>query len=533
MTDPTGLPLDPEEPLPRENNPNDLRGRMVEDVAQTDINAKSGRGALFSLSARLANLMLTLVAQSVLGRLLDPSQYGIYAMGMTAFNFLLIFREFGLGAAGVQKKTLSHDEANFLFWSNLVLISVLAVLGVGAAPLIARFYGAPEVMPVLILMSAAAIIGDASAQHTMILRRQLRFPTIAMIDMTALGCGVLVGLLIGWLRHDVWALVAMYLTQQMVTSVLSAARSGWWPGRPNFDRAHFGMLKFGAGITAANILYYITNNISAILIGHSLGTEALGHYNRAQQLYQIPSTVLFSSIYVVVFASLSRLHPTPDAYREFYKATLRRVSMFYMTLSGVLIFAGDDLVRVLLGPGWEIAGRLLQIFSIALVGAGMAQMSGMLYQSQARIREFQIWGVIDSTIRIAVIVIGSHWGLYGFAIGFALSTTFVTAPASLWYVGRHGPVGLRDQVQAVAPGAVMFALSIIGSGTGQWLMRGDAPGFAPLVVESLGSLVVVLGIGALIPLTRHAFVEVIAGVATLMPDRARRRMPATLGGLRG
>ena len=525
MSEQPALPLDPEEPPPGADRP-DPRGRMIEDVAHEEVNRRSGHGALISLSARLGNLFLTLIAQAILGRLLNPAEYGVYAMGMTALTFLLLFREFGLQAAGVQKERLSYAEASFLFWANFALIFTLGLIGVLTAPVVAHFYGSPQVTQVLVTMSIAAIIGGASAQHTMILRRQLRFTAIAVIDMTALACGVVAGLIVGWLRHDVWALLAMYLVQQGVTSILSFVISGWVPGRPDFDRAtHMPMLRFGAGVTAANVLYYFTNNISAILIGKGLGTVLLGHYNRAQQLYQIPSTVLFSSVYVVVFASLSRLRPTPEDYRAFYRATLRRVSMFYMFLSGTLIFAGGDLIHVLLGPGWGIAGNMLDIFAVALVGAGMAQMTGMLYQSQGRIRDFQIWGVIDSAIRITAIVVSSHWGIYGFAIGFAVSTTFITAPASLWFVGRKGPVGLGDQLRAIAPGAVLFVLAIAGAAAGQALSPVRESGFVRLVCESLGSVLVTVGLGSLIPLTRRAFIEVLGGIYGLLPARAQRFAP--------
>jgi len=526
----SALSLDPEEPRPSEDNPGDLRGRLIEDVDQADLGRKSGRGALISLVGRLLNLFLTLLAQALLGRMLDPAQYGVYAMGMTALTFLQIFREFGLQAAGVQKKTLTYGEASFLFWANAALITALGLIGIAVAPFVADFYHSPPVSVVLIGMSVAAILGGVSAQHTMIMRRQLRFGAIAIIDVVALACGVIAGLVVGWLRHDVWALIAMYLTQQALTSILSLAVSRWVPGRPSFARAtHMPMLSFGAGITAANVLYYLTNNISAILIGRELGPQLLGHYNRAQQLYAIPSTVLFSSVYVVVFSSLSRLFATPDAYRDFYAATLRRVSMFYMFLSGLLIFAGDDVIRVLIGPGWDIAGQMLRIFAVALVGAGMAQMTGMLYQSQARVRDFQVWGLVDSVVRIIFITVCARWGIYGFAIGFAVSTTLVTAPASLWFVGRKGPVTARDQLRAIRPGLLLFVLSAGGAWAGQALLRGWEPGIVPLIVESVASVAACLLIGLAVPMTRHSFIEVLAGIYTVLPERARRFAPRYCG----
>lgn len=503
---------------------------IIADVPQSEIAQRSGRGALVTLLARLLNLFLTLLSQAILGRLLRPAEYGIYAMGMTVLTFLLIFREFGLQAAGVQKEKLTYGEASFLFWGNLLLIGGLGALGIIAAPLAGAFYHSPQVATVLSVMSIAAVLGGVSAQHTMILRRQLRFETIVVIDVLGLACGLVAGLCVGLWRRDVWALLTLYVVQQAVVSALSFLLTGWIPGRPYFERkSHLPMLRFGAGVTLANVLYYLTNNIGAILIGRQLGPVQLGHYNRAQQIYSIPSNVLFSSVYVVAFASLSRLRAEPDEYRAFYRATLQRVAVFYMFLSGILIFAGRDLMRVLLGPGWDVAGKVISILAIALVGSGMAQMSGMLYQSQGRIREFQIWGVVDSIVRISCIIVSSHWGIYGFAIGFAVSTTVVTAPASLWFVGRKGPVSFSDQFRSIVPGLIVFLCTVFGSGVASVLLGFDhAPGIIGLFVKGGGGLISALVIGSIIPVTRRCFLEIARGLYSVLPYGLRRVLMSPL-----
>lgn len=499
--------------LPRSGKP---AMDLFAKVDTATLGRTAGRSAVVTLFARFANLLMTLLAQSVLGRLIMPAEYGIYAMAMTVLSFLFIFREFGLQAAGMQKQELSREDASFLFWANLVIILTLGGLGAAAAPVAATFYGSETVAPVLIALVLAAVVGGLSAQHAMLLRRQYKFTIIATIDIVALSCGVVVGVAVGWWRHDVWALVAMSMVQQIVVTVLTFATAHWVPGPLRWEESSRSLLSFGAGVTAANVLYYLSNNIGAIIIGRHLGEAPLGHYNRAQQIYAIPSTVMFSSVYTVVFGSLSRLVGDPDGYRAFYVATLRRVSLFYMMLSGVLIFAGDDVIRVLLGPNWQVAGQMLNIFAMALVGSGMAQTSGMLYQSQARIREFQVWSVIDCSIRVAAILIGSFWGLYGFALGFAISTTFVTAPASLWFVGRRGPVSLRDQILAIVPSLIIFVLALSGAGAGHWLTRGMDAGIIPLLAECGGGAMAVLAIGSMLPTTRKTLIGIIVAVRALI-----------------
>ena len=500
--------------------------QIVEDINTADLGQKSSRAAVISITARIGNLVLTLVAQAILGRLLTPSEYGIFAMGMTALAFLLVFREFGLQAAGVQKKTLTYEEASFLFWMNLVLISTLGVIGVLVAPIVAEFYGSEQVTTVLTVMSVASVLGGISAQHTMLLRRQMRFSALAFIDLCALAMGLAAGVIVGLMRQDVWALLAMYLTQHTMMTVLTFAVSRWIPGPLRFKSEHAAMLRFGAGVTGANLLFYLTNNIIAILIGHKLGEALMGHYNRAQQIFSIPANVMFSSAYLVVFASLSRLSGDAAAYKNFYCAALRRVSMFYMLLSGILIFSGDDLIRVLIGPGWTEAGRMLQILSFAFVGAGMSQMTSILLQSQSRLGELQAWSVIDSIIRIGCIALGSYAGAFGLVTAFALSTTLITAPASLWYVSRKGPVQLSDLIQAIRPGLAVFVLSAAGAYAGQSILVPAAePGLLPLIISVAGALLFVLTVGAALPLTRHALLEILAGLYAIAPMRLKRLLP--------
>jgi O-antigen/teichoic acid export membrane protein len=183
-----------------------------------------------------------------------------------------------------------------------------------------------------------------------------------------------------------------------------------------------------------------------------------------------------------------------------------------MILSGFLIFAGEDVIAILIGSEWSTAGQLLNILSFALIGSGASQMTGMLYQSQRRIKHFQQWGLIDSAVRISSIVIGGNWGLYGMAIGFVVSTTLITAPMSLWFVGRIGPVTLRDQLETLKPGLTACALGAAGTFVGGYLTRNYQPGIIALSAKIGGMLVGVLLLGLLIPSLRRALSEVLSGI---------------------
>lgn len=498
------------------------RARFFLKVEVDGLYRKSVSGAFVSLSGRLLNLFLLLGSHAILGRLVPPDQYGVFAMGLTALGFLLIFKDFGLQSAGVQKADLSEMDANFIFWANLAFAAVLSGLGVVVAPFLASFYGSSAVEPVLMVMSLAAFLGSLSAAHIMLLRRQMKFGTITVIELSALAGAIAAALVVAFYTRDVWALLTLYLVQQVGITLGAYIATGWLPGRPEWSASHLSLLKFGGGVALANTVYYLTNNINAVLIGYFSGAAALGHFNRAQQLFQIPSNVMFNSIYTVVYASLSRLKDRPAEYDEFYRACLAKVGMMYMYTGAVILVFAPEVVDVILGPGWDLAGRLLQALSFALVGSGMSQMTGILLQSQGRIKEFQLWGFIDSGIRIGAILIGAQWGIFGLTIGFAVATTLVTAPASLWYVGRRGPVSLSGQVQTILPNAAFFVITLIAALSAKaWLPKLDIA-LVDLVACVTCATVCALALALALPVTRSSVVLLVKQIRNIMNGITRR-----------
>ena len=90
---------------------------------------------------RVLGQMATLV---VLARLLPPAAFGLLAMVAAIGLVLDLVKEFGLSSATIQKSDITHAQVSALFWINAGVGTVLAVGLFLAAPLIANFYGQPE-----------------------------------------------------------------------------------------------------------------------------------------------------------------------------------------------------------------------------------------------------------------------------------------------------------------------------------------------------------------------------------------------------
>src|SRR5271167_2878081 len=114
------------------------------EIAMKDLKERTIRGGLARLCAQAANFSLRLGSLMVLARLLGPKDFGLVGM-VTAFTGVLsLFRDFGLSSAAVQRTTVTEEQISTLFWINVLVGLLLALVAVAMAPAIAAFYHEPE-----------------------------------------------------------------------------------------------------------------------------------------------------------------------------------------------------------------------------------------------------------------------------------------------------------------------------------------------------------------------------------------------------
>ena len=105
-----------------------------------DAGARSVQGSVVSVSSQAVRVVLRTGSMMVMARLLTPEDFGLQAMVVVMTGFLALFRDAGLSAVTVQRDTVSHDQVSTLFWINVVIGAMLAVLLALASPAIAAFY---------------------------------------------------------------------------------------------------------------------------------------------------------------------------------------------------------------------------------------------------------------------------------------------------------------------------------------------------------------------------------------------------------
>jgi PST family polysaccharide transporter len=182
------------------------------------------------------------------------------------------------------------------------------------------------------------------------------------------------------------------------------------------------------------------------------------------------------------------------------------VAFVGMGLSAEFTLVGKDLVRLLLGRGWEPAGRIFTFF-----GPGIGIMliyctHGWVHLSIGKAERWLRWGLIEVAVTCLFFVIALPWGPAGIAVAWTASFWILTIPA-LWYAGRPIQFGIAPMLSAVWR---YLVASLLAGCACAGIIRETpfllaASGSVPEVAARIASISVLLGtlyLGAVILLHR-------------------------------
>ncbi|HEY1722426.1 MAG TPA: lipopolysaccharide biosynthesis protein [Magnetospirillaceae bacterium] len=475
-----------------------------------DLTGRSVRGGLVTVGGQVLKVVAQTGAMALLARLLHPESFGLIAMAAVIVTVLEMFKDLGLSAATVQREEITHPEVSTLFWVNVGLGVVAALLMVLLAPLLAWFYHQPRLIGITLWLGLGFVLSGLSTQHLALLRRQMRFSALAGIQMTAEIAGLTAAIVAALMGADYWALVL----QRIVWAGWLAAGGwifcGWRPGPPMKLSAVRELLLYGGHITGSNLVSTLVRSLDQILIGWWWGAVPLGLYERAYKILLVPINNLNAPLFTVAMPMLSRLAKQPEAYRRAYLSMIEKLNMVVMPCAALLIAIPDQIVRALFGAQWLAAAPIVAWLGVAALYQPIAYTAGWLFMTQDRTREMFWWGMIGSALSAVTIVAGMPFGATGVAASFAVGGLVIRLPVLFWMVGRRGPVSAWDMVKSLGPSSLAAGLIVVVLVA---LRRWD--GFDALTLpRSLGlsglSMALVSGLCFVcVPQSRHALREMI------------------------
>jgi PST family polysaccharide transporter len=429
-----------------------------------DLATRSVRGGASSLGGQGVRTLVQMVGTVILARLLTPEDYGLVGMVTVVIGFAQMFKDAGLSMATVQQDEISYEQISTLFWVNLAVSACLAGVVFVGAPLVALFYGSPQLTAVTAALSVSFLISGVTIQHEALLIRHMRFKSIAVSQVAAQVVNVGVAITAALLGAGYWALVYGTLAAAAVSSGLYFYFCPWLPGRMHRGAGTRRMLKFGGDMMTFNFMTYFAVNSDYIFIGRFIGAAPLGLYTRAYNLFSMPVSQIQAPMVSVALPALSALRDDSERYVRYYRRSLEALGLLTVPIAAYCMLEADFIIRVLLGDQWMAVVPVFRLLAIGGLVQGVSSTRGLLLLSCGMPREYVRLGTVNAVVRIAGVLVGLAWGIAGVAAGTSFAILVSLVP-SLHYFTRGTPVVPGDFYRALARpmlfGGIAFALGLL------------------------------------------------------------------------
>jgi O-antigen/teichoic acid export membrane protein len=330
--------------------------------------------------------ILSFASTLVLVRLLDPEAFGIVAIGATLLAIMAQIQASGLGAALVHGRDRDRRvaEASALVFAGIAGFG-LTGLTVVLAPLYTRLLHVPEATEFVQVLALLLAIRGLAVVPSAVLERELDFRSRTRAELSGAVVQVTVAIGCATAGAGAWSLVAGLLAGSAVQTSIFWLRVPSYPSPLAASRSTLReMLRYGRFVSGTNVMVIVNTNLDNATVARFLGSTALGVYNIAWRLAELPATVIGVIVGRVMFSVYSRLQDDLTAVRAAYIQNLQRTMLLALPFTVTLGLAAEPIVLGLLGSKWEGAIgplRLLAVFGLIRL---LVAPSGELFKGVGR-----------------------------------------------------------------------------------------------------------------------------------------------------
>jgi len=413
-----------------------------------DLGRLALRGGMVSVAMQYGNGALQIAAAIVLARLLAPEDFGLVAIVTVLTSFAPAIIDFGLGDATAQRIRITPGQISSLFWLSTAIGLTIALAVAACSPLIATIYREPRLEPIALCTAISFVLWGASNQHLALLRRTMRFGTIARIQVSSTLVGVVIAILMALGGYGYWALVLRPIVSSLWLACGAWLFCGWRPGSPVVDAEVKSMVRFGLHVVGFSATYTLARAVDRIGLSLFYRPDIVGYYQNATTLYENSIWAVLLQVHTVGSASLSKLQSNPAALREKYETALSALAFFIMPVAAILSVTADDITVLLLGEKWRQAGSLLGIIAIRGIFQVIEGSQGWVHLSIGRADRWQKWGIVSLCAQVVAVLGGLPFGPEGVAAASVIAALLIAVP-SIEYAGRPIGIGAAVVIRAV------------------------------------------------------------------------------------
>lgn len=432
---------------------------MSKNISEGSLENKVISGMVWRFAERICAQVVTFVVSIILARLLAPSDYGAITMVTVFITIANVFVTSGFGNSLVQKKDADEIDFSTVFYFNIGFSVLIYAIMFFISPVVANFYNIPILCPVLRVLSIKLILAGINSVQNAYVSRHMLFFRFFWSTIIGTVISAIVGIVMAYMGYGVWALVAQYLTNSTIDTLVLWITVKWRPQKVFVFKRLKPLISFGWKLLVDQLLTSVYNNLKSMVIGKIYTSEDLAFYAKGVQFPDMIVNNVNTSISTVLFPAMSKIQDDKSALKRGLQKSIRNSSFFLSPLLIGMFVVAPAMISILLTEKWlpcipylRIACTYYLFFPITtanlevLLAVGRSDLSLKLT-------------IIKRIVAIALIAIAVNIGVWAIAASDLLVVLLATY-LNTYYIRKLISYGMIEQLKDFFPS--VFSSLIMG-----------------------------------------------------------------------
>jgi len=415
---------------------------------------------IWKFAERICAQLITLIVSIVLARCLLPEDYGMISMVNVFITIADVFVTMGLGQALIQKKDADALDFSSIFYANVLLSIVLYGILYFTAPYIAHFYGNELLKSVIRVMGIRLIVAAVNSVQHAYVSKQMMFRKYFWSTLFGTLLSGIVGIALAYCGAGVWALVAQYMTNSCVDTIVLFFTVDWRPKKLfSFSRV-IDLLSYGWKLLFEGVSNTFVTQLRSLIIGKVYTSQELAYYTKGQQFPMLVINNISASISSVLFPAMSKVNDDIGQVKSVMRKAVRISSyVLFPMLCGFAMIA-EPFVSLILTDKWLNTVPFLQLFCMnCVLMVGMYPRHEAIKavgRSDVFMNEHILYRIFDVVLLILVVKKGVM-AIMASTLVSAVILTFILAYTSRKYTDYR----FREQISDVKNSILLTILMAV------------------------------------------------------------------------
>lgn len=381
---------------------------------------------IWKFGERIGAQCVSFIVSIVLARLLLPADYGLVTMVTIFITIANVFVSNGFGESLVQKKDADNVDFSTIFYFEIVFSFGIYMILFITAPYIADFYNEPVLCNVLRVFALRVPLAGINSVQQAYVKKKMIFKKFFFSTIIGTIVSAVVGIALAYRGFGVWALIAQYLCNSVMDTVILWVTVKWRPNLVFSVTRLKELVTYGWKIMAAGLINSFYSQLRSLVIGKVYTASDLAYYNRAQQFPQLLVTNVNASIDGVLFPAMSNEQNDKKRIVRIMRRSIKVSSFVLFPLMIGLAVVSTPLIRLMLTEKWLPCVPYLQVICIQFMLQPIQTANLQAIKALGRSDLFLKLEIIKKIVGILSILLVMRMGVMAIAVTEVLYSVYAS-----------------------------------------------------------------------------------------------------------